>query len=128
MECIIDDVYEVKRPNSVNSLSRSISGTFQAIPAHVIQDDDDEETDNKTMQEHIKFAKDRQEFCKSMLDTHNDNKAEQIVDLVKLQKGMKLTLRQGLKVVTNPKKKTSNWSKWILNFTQVPIISFNLEI
>ena len=124
MECIIDDVYEVKRPNSVNSLSRSISGTFQAIPAHVIQDDDDEETDKKTMQEHIKFAKDRQEFCKSMLDTHNDNKAEQIVDLVKLQKGMKLTLRQGLKVITNPKKKIFELVKMDSKFYPGPYYFF----
>ena len=83
MECILDDECDYDRPHSVNSLSRSISGTFQAVPAKVVEDREEKQSQPKMPQ---KFAKQRQEFCKSMLDTHSDNQVEQIVDVVRQQK------------------------------------------
>ena len=74
MECILDDECDYDRPHSVNSLSRSISGTFQAVPAKVVEDREEKQSQPKMPQ---KFAKQRQEFCKSMLDTHSDNQVDQ---------------------------------------------------
>ena len=81
MECFLDDEDEDRRPNSVISLSRSISGTFQAIPAKILEEEHlggpmEENKNIQTAPEVVPqvFAKERQEFCKSMLATHNDNK------------------------------------------------------
>ncbi len=89
MECLFDEdelTTESKfkdEPREPNALTRSVSGTFQAVPARVIEADEDDNSDTEEVSqtflqnnakstekgpdESKQLAKDRRDFCHSML-------------------------------------------------------------
>ena len=86
MECLMDDnddSIEETLSEEPNILSRSISGTFQAVPAQVIEQTEME----KPMELSVdKLNKERREFCNSMLTENVANKSEHFIDQVKRKK------------------------------------------
>ena len=98
MECLMDDnddSIDEKVYEEPNVLSRSISGTFQALPAQVIEQSTSlpNEVHNVSVppQESLdlppvdKLTKERREFCNSML-TENVSSNENVIDQVKRNK------------------------------------------
>ena len=84
----IDDTLDEKLPEEPNALSRSISGTFQAIPARVIEDETETETPPPPAELPLpvdKLTKERRDFCNSML-TDNVVTNENMLDQVKRKK------------------------------------------
>ena len=88
MECLMDDnddSIEETMSEEPNILSRSISGTFQAVPAQVIEQTEMEK--QKPMELSIdKLNKERREFCNSMLTENAATKSEHFTDQVKRNK------------------------------------------
>ena len=80
-----DDSIEETFSEEPNILSRSISGTFQAVPAQVIEQTEMEK--QKPMELSIdKLNKERREFCNSMLTENAATKSEHFTDQVKRNK------------------------------------------
>lgn len=77
MECYLDtDEADLSKETEFNRLSRSVSGTFQAIPAQII---DAEESEHDVIQD--KVVQVRREFCQNMLKA-----SEEMIDRTKNKK------------------------------------------
>ena len=89
MECLMDD--EESQENGVTEpqpLSRSISGTFQAVPAQIIEDDYEPEAQIQPEREIVaspKLIKERRDFCQSMLK-ENIKAVEEQIDQTRINK------------------------------------------
>ena len=78
-----DDSIEETLSEEPNILSRSISGTFQAVPAQVIEQTEMEKPLELSVD---KLNKERREFCNSMLTENVAAKSEHFIDQVKRKK------------------------------------------